>query len=62
MCLVDPHLYMKALQISRHVNHKDTFVQVKALHFDFCRFRTFNSGRENPNRRHCWNAVNKPTL
>jgi hypothetical protein len=31
MCLVDPHLYMKALQISRHVNHKDTFVQVKGL-------------------------------
>jgi hypothetical protein len=22
---------MKALQISRHVNHKDTFVQVKGL-------------------------------
>jgi hypothetical protein len=31
MCLVDLHLYMKALQISRHVNHKDTFVQVKGL-------------------------------
>jgi hypothetical protein len=31
MCLVDIHLYMKALQISRHVIQKDTFVQVKGL-------------------------------
>ncbi|MCW1414168.1 hypothetical protein OLZ32_38920, partial [Rhizobium sp. 1AS11] len=43
--------FMKALQISRHVNHKD-FRTGEGTAFDFCRFRTFKSERANPSRRH----------